>query len=60
MDWSLIQSHMTIGITAGASAPEDLVSDFISYCGELYTLEIKEITVREENVKFNLPRMNLS
>jgi len=60
MDWGLIQSHMTIGITAGASAPEDLVSDFISYCGELYTLEIKEITVREENVKFNLPRMNLS
>lgn len=60
MDWGLIQSHMTLGITAGASAPEDLVLDFISYCRKLYTLEIKEITVRQENVKFNLPRMNLS
>jgi 4-hydroxy-3-methylbut-2-enyl diphosphate reductase len=60
MDWSLIQSNMTLGITAGASAPEDLVLDFISSCRKLYTLEIREITVRQENVKFNLPRMNLS
>jgi 4-hydroxy-3-methylbut-2-enyl diphosphate reductase len=48
---------MTIGITAGASAPEELVEEFISACRERFAVEIEEISVRQEDVSFNLPRI---
>ena len=48
---------MALGITAGASAPEELVADFILACRERFTVEIEEISVRQEDVSFNLPRM---
>ncbi len=57
MNWDCLAGHMTIGITAGASAPEELVEEFISACRERFAVEIEEISVRQEDVSFNLPRM---
>ena len=42
----------SIGLSSGASAPEDLVQDIIS---TLNPQEVKEVTVREENMTFQLP-----
>ncbi len=46
----------TVLITAGASAPEDVVQECIEYLEERYGATIHEETVREENVHFPLPR----
>ena len=57
MNWDRLAGEMTLGITAGASAPEELVAEFISACRERFTVEIEEISVRQEDVSFNLPRV---
>ena len=59
MDWGKISPNMTLGVTAGASAPEKLVSDFIFQCKQRFKVEIQNVSVRKENVSFNLPQMNL-
>jgi 4-hydroxy-3-methylbut-2-enyl diphosphate reductase len=48
----------TIGITAGASAPEELVMGLVEYLKNLFNIEevISENFGIVENVKFNLPR----
>ena len=45
-----------IGITAGASAPEVLVTEVVSYLKSLGASEVEELTVIEENVEFLLPK----
>jgi 4-hydroxy-3-methylbut-2-enyl diphosphate reductase len=57
MNWDRLAGHATVGITAGASAPEQLVAEFIDACRERFTVAIEEISVRVEDVSFNLPRM---
>ena len=59
MDWGKISPNMTLGVTAGASAPEKLVSDFIFQCKQRFKVEIQNVSFRKENVSFNLPQMNL-
>ena len=46
----------TVGITAGASAPEKLVQDLITRLGELVEVEVEEIDGINENVQFKLPK----
>ncbi|MBI3860939.1 MAG: 4-hydroxy-3-methylbut-2-enyl diphosphate reductase [Planctomycetia bacterium] len=43
-------------ITAGASAPEVVVQECVSYLRKTYDAQVEEITVREENVHFQVPR----
>lgn len=57
VDWSLLDDATTIGITAGASAPEQLVEDLIAAIGERYRTEVEELRVTDENVVFKLPRL---
>lgn len=45
-----------IGITAGASAPEILVTEVVSYLKGLGASEVEELTVVEEDVEFLLPK----
>ncbi|MEP4379944.1 MAG: 4-hydroxy-3-methylbut-2-enyl diphosphate reductase [Alphaproteobacteria bacterium] len=56
MDWDRFDGCNTLGLTAGASAPETLVEEFVEACRARYDVTIEEISVREENVHFNLPR----
>ena len=43
-------------MTAGASAPEDVVEECIGYLKERYGATVESRTVREEHVSFPLPR----
>ena len=45
-----------VGITAGASAPEDLVNQIIDRIQKLIGAEVEELTGREENMFFEVPR----
>ena len=55
LDWSVLDGVKTLGITAGASAPEALVQEMVTELAKRYTLCIDERTVKEENVTFRLP-----
>ena len=56
IDWSFLEGVGRLGITAGASAPEDLVQDVIAACRERYDITIENVVLAEESVRFNLPR----
>ena len=45
----------TVAVTAGASAPENLVQDLIQSLRERGYTELEEMEIREEDVRFNLP-----
>ncbi len=46
----------TVLITAGASAPEEVVQECVDYLRERYGATVESRTVREEHVSFPLPR----
>ncbi|MCB2066877.1 MAG: 4-hydroxy-3-methylbut-2-enyl diphosphate reductase, partial [Erythrobacter sp.] len=46
----------TVGITAGASAPEILVREVVARLGEWRTVEEAKVRTAEENMVFKLPR----
>lgn len=51
-----LQGKQRIGITAGASAPEDIVQETVEFLKSLSTHStVEEITLVEENVTFALP-----
>src|ERR1700691_405171 len=52
-DW--FQGATTVGITAGASAPEVLVEDVIDALRRLGPVEVSELTGRQETIEFRLP-----
>lgn len=57
VDWNWFEGVSTLGITAGASAPEILVDDLIDACRERFDVSMEEIRVTDENVTFKLPRV---
>ncbi len=57
VDWSWFEGVSTLGITAGASAPEILVEDLIDACRDRFDVSMEEIRVTDENVTFKLPRV---
>lgn len=46
----------TVVITAGASAPEEVVQECVDYLVERFAAKVREITIRRESVHFPLPR----
>ena len=55
LDPACLNGVRTVGITAGASAPELLVQELISRLGERYAVRIEVLAGLEENVHFRLP-----
>ncbi|XAO71791.1 MAG: 4-hydroxy-3-methylbut-2-enyl diphosphate reductase [Acetobacteraceae bacterium] len=55
LDWSVLDDVETVGITAGASAPESLVQEIVDAMSKRFRLNIEERIVKEENVTFRLP-----
>ncbi|GJL53490.1 MAG: 4-hydroxy-3-methylbut-2-enyl diphosphate reductase [Nitrospirales bacterium] len=51
-----LEGANAIGIAAGASAPEVLVTEVVDYLRTLGADELEELTVVEEDVEFLLPR----
>ena len=56
LDPSLLAGHAVVGLTAGASTPEELVRSVAARLAELGYDAPEEITVAREDVHFRLPR----
>ena len=56
IDDQWFDSVETLMITAGASAPENLVQDCIEYIRKNFGAELESRVIREEKVHFNLPK----
>ena len=59
IDWDKVDSAKTIGLSAGASAPEYLTDGVIAALRSRYEIEIQEVEVTKEKVIFRLPRQLL-
>jgi 4-hydroxy-3-methylbut-2-en-1-yl diphosphate reductase len=57
VDWTWFGGVRTVGITAGASAPEDLVEELIAAIAARYAAHVEEVRVTQEDVVFKLPRV---
>ena len=56
VDWSWFEGVERLGISAGASAPEELVEDLLSEIAQRFEVHIEEVRVAEEDVVFKLPK----
>jgi 4-hydroxy-3-methylbut-2-en-1-yl diphosphate reductase len=55
MDWRLLEGVRVVAISAGASAPEDLVDELIAACRQRFTVSLEEIRLVREDVSFRTP-----
>ncbi|MDI4656757.1 4-hydroxy-3-methylbut-2-enyl diphosphate reductase [Xanthobacter autotrophicus] len=56
IDWTVFSSIASLGVTAGASAPEVLVEEIIDAFAERFAVSVETVTSTEEDVFFPLPR----
>jgi 4-hydroxy-3-methylbut-2-enyl diphosphate reductase len=56
LDAVLLDGHEAIGLTAGASTPEELVQATVARLAALGWTDLEEVTVAREDVHFRLPR----
>ena len=56
IDWSIFGSISSLGITAGASAPEVLVEEIMDAFSERYEISIETVSTADESVSFPLPK----
>ncbi|MEI6440029.1 MAG: 4-hydroxy-3-methylbut-2-enyl diphosphate reductase [Alphaproteobacteria bacterium] len=57
LDLAWIEGARSVGVTAGASAPEVLVQGVIDKLNSAYDVTVREIEAARETVSFKLPRM---
>ncbi|MRU16292.1 4-hydroxy-3-methylbut-2-enyl diphosphate reductase [Roseovarius sp. A21] len=57
IDWRALEGISSIGITAGASAPEVLVNEVIDAFRERYEVTTEVMETAQENVEFKVPRV---
>lgn len=56
IDWSRFAGIKTLGITAGASAPETLVDEVIEAFAQRFDISVSASGEQRESIVFNLPR----
>ena len=57
IDWRALEGIATLGITAGASAPETLVNEVIDAFRARHDVTVKTVETAVENVEFKVPRI---
>jgi 4-hydroxy-3-methylbut-2-enyl diphosphate reductase len=57
LDLAWLEGAKTVGLTAGASAPEMLVQGVIDRLEQVFEISIEEIDAARETVSFKLPRV---
>jgi 4-hydroxy-3-methylbut-2-enyl diphosphate reductase len=57
VDWAWFDGVRAVGVTAGASAPEDLVEGLVAAIASRFDARVEEVRVTEEDVMFKLPRV---
>ncbi|MBI1262602.1 MAG: 4-hydroxy-3-methylbut-2-enyl diphosphate reductase [Rhizobiales bacterium] len=56
IDWEALGTPATLGLTAGASAPDVLIDEVIAALRERFEVSVEEVMVSAESVQFKLPR----
>lgn len=56
LPWHHIDGAQTLGLTAGASAPEILVEQTLQALRARYEVKLEEVSIAQENITFKLPR----
>lgn len=56
IDWAVFGDIRSLGITAGASAPEVLVEEIIDAFAARYAVEVETVSTADESVFFPLPK----
>lgn len=56
MPWQRLDGVRTLGITAGASAPEQLVNEVIDALKTRFDVHVDIVSTATENIAFNVPR----
>ena len=56
MPWDVIGTPRTLGISAGASAPEVLVDEMIAALRTRFDVTVETVKTAEERIAFNVPR----
>jgi 4-hydroxy-3-methylbut-2-enyl diphosphate reductase len=56
LDWSVYGELRTVGVTAGASAPEVLVDEIVAALRACYDVTVVPVVLRNESVSFKLPK----
>ncbi|NOZ31910.1 MAG: 4-hydroxy-3-methylbut-2-enyl diphosphate reductase [Alphaproteobacteria bacterium] len=56
IDWSLFANCNSLGVTAGASAPEALVDEVIEEFARRFDISVRSSVTATETISFNLPR----
>ncbi len=56
IDWSRLEGIRSLGVSAGASAPETLVDEVIEAFAERYDIKVETRVTARENIAFNIPR----
>jgi len=57
IDWRALTGIQSVGITAGASAPELLVNEVIDAFKSRYDVTVELVETAQENVEFKVPRV---
>lgn len=56
LDWTFLEGVRTLGLTAGASAPEVLVRELVDQLSQRFDVTEREVATTRETVSFKLPR----
>lgn len=56
IDWDAFGNIRTLGVTAGASAPEVLVEEILDAFAARYDIRVRSVSTADESVFFPLPR----
>jgi 4-hydroxy-3-methylbut-2-enyl diphosphate reductase len=57
IDWKSLVGMRSVGITAGASAPEVLINNVLSAFKSRYTVKFETVAAANESVNFKLPKI---
>ncbi len=57
IDWRALHGIKSVGITAGASAPDVLIQEVVDAFSEHYEVIIQTVETTQENVSFKVPRI---
>lgn len=57
IDWRALKGISSVGITAGASAPEVLINEVIDAFKDRYETTVELVETAQENVEFKVPRI---
>lgn len=57
IDWRALEGITSVGVTAGASAPEVLVNEVIDAFRARYDVTVQVVETAQENVEFKVPRV---